>query len=787
MCYTARMSLAVSLVLVAAVVPALGPSPKFLRDAALTKNWSLGRPTGIQVTSDGSAVLFLRSPPRDPTRSLYEFDVATGKTRELLTPEALLHGAQEHLSVAERARRERERSQAAGFNSFQLSQDGKTVVVTLSGQLYALTRATGATRQLTRGSDSILTPRISPDGEYVAYVKGNDVFVTSLVSGRTWQTTRGGTATITHGLAEFVAEEEMQRFSGFWWSPDSRSIAFEEADSRGVERFTIADPAHPERPANVFPYPRPGKANVQVRLGITGLRGGHVTWVRWDRKRYPYLARVMWKVKAAPLTILVQARDQKTQRLLAVDARTGRTRLLLQQTDDAWLNLYPDVPAWLPDGSGFVYDVDDDYGRELMLMPKSGKDPRVIVPPSVGFQRLVHLPRTGNDVYVLVAETPTNVQLARASLDGGEPQTLYREGASSEHQVVFSRDGSVYVDTRVTAGAMAQSTVYRIDGTGTDSAHPEQATPTHPEQATPAHPEQATPAHPEQATPAHPERSRGTSVVGILPSVAEAPPFRPNVELTTVRGERDYEVAIIRPRSFDPKKKYPVIDDVYGGPGYTQVHASEADYLLDQWIADHGVIVVCIDGRGTPRRGRLWERAIAGSFGEIPLHDQVDALHALGAAYHELDLSRAGIYGWSFGGYLAALAVMRRPDVFQVAVAGAPVVDWHDYDTHYTERYLGLPSTNEKGYDQSSLLTYAAKLSRPLLIIHGTADDNVYFLHSLKLAHALFAAGRPFDFLPLSGTHMVADPETRARLWQRVADFLLPPLGVGTVPRKQRY
>jgi dipeptidyl-peptidase-4 len=207
------------------------------------------------------------------------------------------------------------------------------------------------------------------------------------------------------------------------------------------------------------------------------------------------------------------------------------------------------------------------------------------------------------------------------------------------------------------------------------------------------------------------------------------------------------------------------------------VRSDESRFLLPQWIADHGVVVVAIDNRGTPRRGRAWSRVIKGNFGRIPLDDQVDALRALAARHPELDLSRVGIYGWSFGGYMAALAALKRPDVFKVAVAGAPVVDWRDYDTHYTERYLGMPDQNQAGYDESSLLTYAAKLERPLLLIHGTTDDNVYFLHSLKLADALFRAGKSFDFLPLTGTHQVPDAVVRERLWGRLVGFLLAGLG----------
>jgi dipeptidyl-peptidase-4 len=239
-----------------------------------------------------------------------------------------------------------------------------------------------------------------------------------------------------------------------------------------------------------------------------------------------------------------------------------------------------------------------------------------------------------------------------------------------------------------------------------------------------------------------------------------------------------FYAAIVRPRDFDPKKKYPVIVYTYGGPTHAVVSQSMRGWLLPQWLADQGFIVVTLDNRGTAGRGPVWERAVYQKFGSVPLDDQVAGLQALGKQFPELDLERAGIYGWSFGGYLSALAVLKRPDVYKAAVAGAPVTDWEDYDTHYTERYLGLPKENPKAYQEASLLTYAADLKRPLLLIHGTADDNVYFRHSLKLADALFRNGKEFELVPLSGlTHMVPEPVVMENLYLRIARHFQKHLG----------
>jgi dipeptidyl-peptidase-4 len=719
---------ALPLLLAASAPTVPGPDPTFLRAFAETRGFLLGRPTAIRPTPDGAAVLFLRSPPRQPTLALYEMSVSTGQVRELVTPAQLLGGAEEQLSVAEKARRERMRIVDRGFTSYGLSEDGRLVMLPLSGRVYVYDRAgphAGRVRKV--GEPGVIDPRFSPDGIHVAYVRGQDLYVADVESGKERRLTKGGSESRTHGLAEFVAQEEMDRFEGYFWSADSKTIAYTDVDVTGLERFTIADPAKPEQPANTFPYPRAGQANAKVRLGLIPAAGGATTWVKWDSERYPYLARVIWKEKKAPLTLVVEARDQRELALLTVDPRTGATRPLHLEKDQAWVELDVDLPRWLPDGSRFLVASERSGERALELYKADGTLDRVLWPKD--FQQLVYVSEDSKRGFFL-ASNPISTWLGAIDFETGKAAALGWE-LGAEHSVVVSKNGAALVDTRTTIDSLAVSDVYRLD-------------------------------------------VRPWKKVGVLPSVAEAPPFRAKVELTTTdKTPAGFHAAIIRPRAFQPGRKYPVVVNVYGGPTSMMVRSDERQYLLAQWIADHGVIVVAIDNRGTERRGRAWSRAIKGSFGKIPLDDQVAALKALGARYPELDLSRVGIYGWSFGGYMAALAVLRRPDVFKVGVAGAPVVDWRDYDTHYTERYLDLPQANKAGYDESSLLTYAPKLERPLLLVHGTGDDNVYFFHSLKLADALFRAGRPFEFLPLSVTHQVPEAVVRERLWQRTVDFLL--------------
>lgn len=707
----------------------------FLRDYVETRGWSLGRPVKAQPTPDGKAVLFLRAQPREARLGLFEFEVATGRTRELLTPAQVLGGAEERLSEAEKARRERMRVTTAGFTDFQLSQDGTHLLLPLGGRLFVCERATGAVTELQTGEGTIIDPKFSPDGRLVGYVLDHDVRVYDWKRGRERAVTRGGTEEITHGLAEFVAQEEMSRFSGWWWSPDARFIAYEEADARGVEKWTVPDPFRPGRAPHEQYYPRPGKANVRVRLGVVPARGGRTRWLSWDRERYPYLARVDWHARGG-LTLVVQTRDQRELALLRADPGTGATQTLLTETDPAWINLDQQVPRWLADGSGFLWTSERAGAWQLEVRCADGSPARVLVPAGEGFRDLVSVDEAAGLVYYRASMDPRQSHLYRVPLAGGDMISL-TAGRRSQHSAVFSENHAVYVHTIQSADALPLTVVRRADHTP----------------------------------------------VAELPSVAEAPPFIPGVEFASA-GEHGFHAKLIRPRTFEAGRKYPVIVHVYGGPTAQMVQATLGGQFLDQWLADQGFIVVALDGRGTPGRGRDWERAVFQKFGEVPLADQAAGLQALGRQFPELDLERVGVHGWSFGGYLAAQAVLRRPDVFHAAFAVASVTDWLDYDTHYTERYLGVPADeNDPVYRANSLLVDAPNLRRPLLLVHGTADDNVFFRHTLKLADALFRAGRPFELLPLAGfTHLVPEAEATERLWQRASVFFRTHLQVSPRP-----
>jgi dipeptidyl-peptidase-4 len=452
-----------------------------------------------------------------------------------------------------------------------------------------------------------------------------------------------------------------------------------------------------------------------------------------------YLASVRWD-KQGPLTIQVQDRRQQEILLLRVDPTTGKTKKLLDERDPAFTNLRQDMPQWLPRGrlgtvrdDRFVWISEFGKAPGVELRRADGSLENMLVRADEGFISFVHADPDRHEVVYIASKDPTqaHVFVAFGQLmplntfpTTGKPKRL-GEGEGFE-SVVFSENKQVFVLTRTSLDGMPRSIVHTRD-----------------------------------------------KCIGELPSVAEEPAFIPKATIEQVGGADGYYTTIVRPHDFDAKKKYPVVLDVYGGPHHLHVTKAMRNWLIPQWLADQGFIVVAVENRGTPGRGRDWERAIYGKFGSVPIDDQVKGLKLLAEKHPEMDLDRVGATGWSFGGYMAALAVLKRPDVFKAAVAGAPVTDWEDYDTHYTERYLGVLPDNKKAYEESSLLPLAPKLERPLLLVHGTADDNVYYRHTLRLTEALIRAGRDFEVLPLPGvTHMVsADPTVFERYLTRASDF----------------
>lgn len=526
---------------------------------------------------------------------------------------------------------------------------------------------------------------------------------------------------VAWGVADFVAAEEMRRLRGFWWSPDGTELLACRVDESQVATFTIADPANPDRPAVDHRYPAAGTANPASTLWRVDATSGERREVRWDRRAFPYLAVVRWTPAGPPL-LLVQARDQRTVHTLAVEG-TG-TALVRADSDEAWIDLVPGAPAWAGDRLATVVDLPaHGQGGSRALVVGD----HVLTPPGMQVRALEHVDETAAWVTASI-EDPTQVHVVRVDLGDGTVEVVTQD--AGVHGVTVG--GEVQVRTHASLATSGHTTVHGSGGT---------------------------------------HEIAGRS----LP-----PGITPKVELLTL-GSRELRGALLRPDGDGP---WPVLLDPYGGPHAQRVVQSHDAFLTPAWFAEQGFAVLVVDGRGSPGRGPAWERAVRDDLATPPLEDQVDALRAAAELEPRLDLGRVAIRGWSFGGYLAALACLRRPDVFRAGIVGAPVTDWHLYDTHYTERYLGLPDEQPEAYRTSSVVDGDGELvdaapvppgapAPDLLIIHGLADDNVVAAHSLRLSSALLAAGRAHAFLPLSGvTHMTPQEVVAENLLLLQRDFL---------------
>ncbi|MEU0113254.1 prolyl oligopeptidase family serine peptidase [Streptomyces bobili] len=695
-------------------------SDSFPRRHARTQRFTLGAPRSFTVAPDGSRVAFLRSSAGDDrSNALWVLDPADGRERVAADPRALLGGASEDLSPEELARRERSREGGAGIVGYATDAAVELASFALSGRLFTAELRAGTARGI-RVPGPVIDPRPSPDGRLVAYVARGALRIVGAEGEGDAALAEPESGSVSYGLAEFIAAEEMGRSRGFWWAPESDRLLVARVDDTPVQRWWISDPSQPERDPQHVPYPAAGTPNAEVRLFLFGLDGAR-TEVVWDRTRYPYLARVHWSAAGAPL-LLVQARDQRSQLFLAVDTASGTTRMVHADEDPIWLDLFPGVPCWSP--SGQLVRIADEGGARVLAVGER---------PLTGAQLHVRavLDVTADDVLVSASAGESAQSPEIGEVHVYRVNELGMERLSDEPGV----------HSAVRAGGVTVLVSAALDRPGSRV-----------------------------------RVLRDGKATATVRSYAENPGLSPRVKLTQ-GGARRIPCAVLMPRDYPGDTSLPVLLDPYGGPHGPRVLAAHNAHLTSQWFADQGFAVVVADGRGTPGRSPAWEKAIKDDLAAVVLQDQVDALQALAADF-PLDLSRVAIRGWSFGGYLAALAVLRRPDVFHAAVVGAPVTDLRLYDTHYQERYLGDPGRQPEVYRRNSLVDDAglvdpAEPARPMMIIHGLADDNVVVAHSLRLSSALLAAGRPHEVLPLAGvTHMTPQETVAENLLRLQLDFL---------------
>lgn len=729
------------------------PPPQGLTLEAITGDAPLSGPTLLkpQIAPDGSRVTFLRGKDSDRNRlDLWAFEVATGKTALLVDSADVLPG-EEVLSDEEKARRERQRTAAlSGIVDYQWSPDGKTLLFPLGGELYLYDLSKSgkaAVRKLTTGAGFATDPKVSPKGGFVSFIRGRNLWVIEIATGDEIQLTADGSDVIGNGVAEFVADEEMGRHTGYWWAPDDSAIAFARIDESAVpvqKRYEV----YPDRTEVVEQrYPAAGDTNVAIRLAtIAPKRGATPQWVDLGNDADIYLARVDWR-DPRRLTFQRQSRDQRRLELIEVALASGTQRTLIVETAKAWVPLH-DALRFLKDGR-FLWSSERSGFEHLYLASEDGRRLTPLTRGDWPVDALLAVDEAKGLVYFSAGRTADGHADARQSqlhvvpLAGGSIRTLSTERGM--HGASFAKNASVYVDSWSNAGTPPQIALHRADGSlvanliDNDPAKPD---------------------HPYAKYMAtHRPVEFGT--------------------LTAADGRTPLHYSLIKPPGFDPARRYPVLVYVYGGPAAQTVTDSwpgRGDHFFNQYMAQQGYVVFSLDNRGTPRRGAAFGGALYAKQGTVEVADQQAGVAWL-RAQPWVDGERIGVYGWSNGGYMTLMLLAKAADDYACGVAGAPVTDWALYDTHYTERYMDLPGANVDGYREASVFTHIDGI-RPdaLLLIHGMADDNVLFGNSTKLMSLLQKRAVPFELMTYPGAkHGLRgrDALHRYRLTQRYLDRCL--------------
>lgn len=693
-------------------------------------------PRGLKLSPDGQRVTYLAGRKDNQNfYDLWQMDVKTGESSLLLNADKL---ASNELSDEEKARRERQRIYGDGIMEYFWADDSKALLIPASGNLYYFSLADNSVSQLPIGEGFATDARLSPKGNFVSFVRDQNLYVLNLATKKLEAMTTDGGGAIKNAMAEFVAQEEMSRMTGYWWAPDESAIAFTRIDESGVELVTRNEIYADGIKLTEQRYPAAGKNNVEIQLGVVTLSNKTINWVTLsdDKNKDIYLPRVDWLPDSKHLSFQWQSRDQQKLdlQLVALDALT-KPKTLVKERSDAWVNLNNDL-HFLKQQSAFIWASERDGFNHLYLFDLKGKLKTQLTKGNWAVDELEYIDETAGWVYFTGRkDTPIEKHLYRVPLAGGKVERVSSE--SGMHNPVFADSQSVYLDY---FNSLSQPPQISLHGDkGQHLAWVEQ----------------------NQVKAGHPLYDYA--------GLWQLPEFK---ELKAEDGQI-LQTRLFKPVPFDASKKYPVVVRVYGGPHAQLVTNSwsEQDYFT-QYLVQQGYVVFQLDNRGSAHRGTQFEQVIYRHLGEAEVNDQkvgVDYLRSLPF----VDSNNVAIYGHSYGGYMALMSLFKAPDYFKAAISGAPVTDWRLYDTHYTERYLAHPANNEQGYEASSVFPYVKNYQSGLLMYHGMADDNVLFENSTRVYKALQDEGKLFQMIDYPGSkHSMRGEKVRNHLYRSLADFL---------------
>jgi dipeptidyl-peptidase-4 len=727
-----HLSLAVPLIVGAITVQAKPLSLERIFDDPSLSGKS---PVQLKFSPDGSRVTYLQGKTDDYNRyDLWEYNLEDNTNRVLVDSAELFSGP-ENLSDEEKARRERQRIFGKGILEYTWSTDGKALLFPLNGDLYYYDLASAKSKKLTNTDAFETDARFSPKGNYVSFIREQNLYALALNSGKEIQLSQDGGGVIKNGMAEFVAQEEMSRMTGYWWSGDETKIAYTRVDESPVKEAIRNEIYADEVKLFNQRYPFTGTDNVKIQLGVVKLNNQHVDWIDLGKDEDIYIARAKWLKDSKTLSYQWQNRSQQTLELRFYDSESKQQKVALTENSDTWINLHFDL-VFLKDKKHFVWASERDGFKHLYLYRTNGQLVRQITSGDWAVDSLKGIDEKKGIVYFAGRkDTPLESHLYSAPLfKKGDSKRITEEG--QYHNVVLAKDNKTFIDTSSSVNKPKSAALRKVNGEFITWLEENKLDNSHP----------LTPYLSNLATP----------------------------EYGTLKADdgQIMHYRLFKPTNMSAGKKHPVIVNVYGGPHAQRVTNSwRSKNLYFQYMAQQGYVIFQLDNRGSYNRGKKFEDAIYKNLGDVEVSDQIKGVEFLRTLDY-VDAKRIGIYGHSYGGYMALMTMFKAGDYFTAGVSGAPVTDWALYDTHYTERYLGHPDTNAKGYEASAVFPYTDGLKGPLMIYHGMADDNVLFTHATKLFKQLQDSEKQFEMMTYPGSkHSLRGKQVQTHLHQTITNF----------------
>jgi len=692
-------------------------------------------PVQLKFSPDGSRVTYLQGKTDDYNRyDLWEYNL-DDNTNRVLVDSAELFSGPENLSDEEKARRERQRIYGKGILEYTWSTDGKALLFPLNGDLYYYDLASAKSKKLTNTEAFETDARFSPKGNYVSFIREQNLYALELNSGKEIQLSQDGGGVIKNGMAEFVAQEEMSRMTGYWWSGDETKIAYTRVDESPVKEAIRNEIYADEVKLFNQRYPFTGTDNVKIQLGVVKLNDQKVDWIDLGKNQDIYIARAKWLKDSKTLSYQWQNRSQQTLELRFYDSESKKQKVALTENSDTWINLHFDL-VFLKDKKHFVWASERDGFKHLYLYRTNGQLVRQITSGDWAVDSLKGVDEKKGIVYFAGRkDTPLESHLYSAPLfKKGDSKRITEKG--QYHNVVLAKDSKTFIDTSSSVNKPNSAALRKVNGEFITWLEENKLDNSHP----------LTPYLSNLATP----------------------------EYGTLKADdgQIMHYRLFKPTNMSAGKKHPVIVNVYGGPHAQRVTNSwRSKNLYFQYMAQQGYVIFQLDNRGSYNRGKKFEDAIYKNLGDVEVADQIKGVEFLRTLDY-VDAKRIGIYGHSYGGYMALMTMFKAGDYFNAGVSGAPVTDWALYDTHYTERYLGHPDTNAKGYEASAVFPYTDGLKGPLMIYHGMADDNVLFTHATKLFKQLQDSEKQFEMMTYPGSkHSLRGKQVQTHLHQTITNF----------------